>query len=148
MIFRSRYSIGKLNKTSKQSVGARFQHRKQKFNRLKHFFKNVFLFFFGLGLLGSLIVGFVVWNISKTLPDVEAISTYIPSETTKIYSDDGVVLAELHKEENRVLIPIEQISPILKETIVAIEDSRFYKHKGFDFLRLTNYISLLHTPDF
>ncbi len=44
-----------------------------------------------------------------------------------------MVLAELHKEENRVLIPIERISPILTKTIVIVEDSRFYKHNGLDF---------------
>ena len=86
-----------------------------------------------MGAVCACVLFLVIYNITKTLPDVEAISTYIPAETTKIYSEDGIVLAELHKEENRVLIPIERISPILTKTIVAIEDNRFYKHNGLDF---------------
>tara|TARA_B100000427_G_scaffold179704_1_gene149464 strand:- start:1580 stop:3727 length:2148 start_codon:yes stop_codon:yes gene_type:complete len=133
VIFRSRYSIGKVSKVSKKSVGARFQSKKRKLDKVKSIFKKVTLISISLGAIGAIALSIVIYNIAKTLPDVEAISTYIPAETTKIYSEDGIVLAELHKEENRVLIPIERISPILTKTIVAIEDSRFYKHNGLDF---------------
>ncbi len=134
MIFRSRYSIGKVSKVSKKSVGARFQSRKRKLDKTKNIAQKIFVFAVALGAVCTLILSLVIYNITKTLPDVEAISTYIPAETTKIYSEDGVVLAELHKEENRVLIPIERISPTLTKTIVAIEDSRFYRHNGLDFI--------------
>tara|TARA_B100000427_G_scaffold120140_1_gene100074 strand:+ start:5254 stop:7401 length:2148 start_codon:yes stop_codon:yes gene_type:complete len=134
VIFRSRYSIGKVSKVSKKSVGARFQSRKRKLDKTKNIAQKIFVFAVALGAVCTLILSLVIYNITKTLPDVEAISTYIPAETTKIYSEDGVVLAELHKEENRVLIPIERISPTLTKTIVAIEDSRFYRHNGLDFI--------------
>lgn len=134
MIFRSRYSIGKVSKVSKKSVGARFQSRKRKIEKTKSVIQKIFLFSLALGAVCACALFLVIYNITKTLPNVEAISTYIPAETTKIYSEDGVVLAELHKEENRVLIPIERISPILTKTIVAIEDNRFYRHNGLDFI--------------
>ncbi len=134
MIFRSRYSIGRLNKASKKSIGARFHSRKKQQKKLNYLLRNIFLFFTGFSFLVFLFIGIVIWNISRDLPDVEAISTYIPAETTKIYSEDGIVLAELHKEENRVLVPIENISPIFKKTVVSIEDARFYRHNGIDLL--------------
>lgn len=84
-------------------------------------------------IFAGLLIGLFILIISKDLPDVESISTYIPAETTKIYSEEKVVLAELHLEENRVLIPIERISPILQQTVIAIEDGNFYKHHGLDF---------------
>ena len=105
MIFRSRYSIGKLSKVSTQSMGARYQVRRNRNKKFLAIGKTLFLFCFSLGIIGSIVLGIIIWNMSKTLPDVEAISTYIPAETTKIYSEDGVVLAQLHLEENRVLIP-------------------------------------------
>ncbi len=134
MIFRSRYSIGKLTSASKKSIGARFHSRKKQRKKLNTFIRSVILFFAGISVLGLIAVSFIVWNISRDLPDVESISTYIPAETTKIYSEDGIVLAELHKEENRVLVPIENIAPVFKQTVVSIEDARFYKHNGIDVI--------------
>lgn len=131
LIFRSRYSIGKVSQ--KKSIGARYQSRKKLNKSFFTLVRSLLILGVGLGLIGATVVSVVVWNISKTLPDVEAIATYIPAETTKIYSEDGAILAELHLEENRVLIPIERISPILQKTVVTIEDSNFYKHSGLDF---------------
>ena len=44
-----------------------------------------------------------------------------------------MILAELHLEENRVLIPIERISEQIQKSVVAMEDSNFYEHHGLDF---------------
>ena len=81
---------------------------------------------------GVVIVFAVCYFYSKQLPDIDSISTYIPAETTKIYSADGVIIAELHQEENRIRIPIDQISDVLKETVIAMEDTDFYKHNGIN----------------
>jgi penicillin-binding protein 1A len=42
------------------------------------------------------------------------------------------VLAILRGDESRVLVPSDQIAPIMKQAIVAVEDKRFYEHKGVD----------------
>lgn len=134
MIFRSRYSIGKVAQISKKkSVGARYQQHKKNSQRFFSILKNIFFFFCALFVLGVIVFSVIVFNISKKLPDIDEISTYIPAETTKIYSTDNVVLAELHREENRELIPIELISDVLKTAVVSVEDSNFYSHKGIDF---------------
>jgi len=44
---------------------------------------------------------------------------------------DGTPIAELYFE-NRVEVPLEQISPNLQNATIAIEDSRFYEHNGVD----------------
>ncbi|MCX5725887.1 MAG: PBP1A family penicillin-binding protein, partial [Candidatus Saganbacteria bacterium] len=74
--------------------------------------------------------GFMVQMI-LLLPDVSTISTYMPAETTEIYSADGVLLAKLHLEENRTVVPLYEISPILEKAIIAMEDVDFYEHHGF-----------------
>lgn len=71
-------------------------------------------------------------QILTQLPNVETISIFSPSETTEIYAADGTVLAKLHREENRYVVPLEKISPILQKAVIAIEDERFFKHKGVD----------------
>ena len=90
------------------------------------------LVFFGMvGLVvGGVLFATLIWAVSRTLPDVDSISTYIPKERTTIYSEEKIILGELHQEENRVIIPLEQISPILRKAVVALEDTEFYEHHG------------------
>ena len=92
----------------------------------------LFKFSLIIGGFGLFIAFFVSLIYSRNLPDVDTISTYIPAETTKIYSSDGVILAELHQEENRIRIPIEYISQTLQDTVIAMEDTDFYKHNGIN----------------
>jgi penicillin-binding protein 1A len=50
-----------------------------------------------------------------------------------IYADDGrTILATLRGSESRILVRNDQISPLLQQAIVAVEDKRFYQHKGVD----------------
>ena len=54
-----------------------------------------------------------------------------PSQSTKILAADGSVIANLYAE-NRTRVPLDQISPYMKDAVIAIEDSRFYEHGGVD----------------
>ncbi len=42
------------------------------------------------------------------------------------------MLAVLRGSQARVVVPSEDISPLVKQAIVAIEDKRFYEHRGVD----------------
>ena len=63
----------------------------------------------------------------------------IPSQLTKpplpqqtvMLAADGSRLATLYYQD-RIEVGIDEISPVMKDAIVAIEDSRFYSHRGFD----------------
>ena len=48
-----------------------------------------------------------------------------------VLASDGSVIARLFFQ-NRVEVPLARISPRMQEAIVAIEDSRFYDHRGID----------------
>jgi penicillin-binding protein 1A len=52
-------------------------------------------------------------------------------------STEKRVLAILRGDESRVLVPSEDIAPIMKQAIVAIEDKRFYEHNGVDARGIT-----------
>jgi len=54
-----------------------------------------------------------------------------PSQSTKVLSADGKLIATFFAE-NRVKVGLEQMSPYIRDAIVAIEDSRFYEHSGVD----------------
>jgi penicillin-binding protein 1A len=50
-----------------------------------------------------------------------------------IYANDNhTILATLRGSESRILVDTNQISPIMQQAIVAIEDKRFYEHNGVD----------------
>ncbi len=129
MIFRSKRAIGKI---SRSSSSKRFGAQQTRLGGFKRFLMGCLkLGIIGAGV-GALLVGAVVIYFTRQLPDIESISTYIPAETTKIYSADGVILAELHQEENRIRIPIDDISKTLQKTVIAMEDTDFYKHNGIN----------------
>jgi membrane peptidoglycan carboxypeptidase len=50
---------------------------------------------------------------------------------TRIFAADGTRLATVF-EENRREVGLDNIAPVMQQAIVAIEDSRFYEHNGFD----------------
>ncbi|WP_427172548.1 transglycosylase domain-containing protein [Arthrobacter sp. 92] len=54
-----------------------------------------------------------------------------PSQSTKVMTSDGKQIATFYAE-NRVKVGLDQMSPYIKNAIVAIEDSRFYEHAGVD----------------
>ena len=54
-----------------------------------------------------------------------------PSQSTKVLSADGKLIATFYAE-NRVKVSLDQMSPYIKDAIVAVEDRRFYEHAGVD----------------
>ncbi|MEO7234799.1 MAG: transglycosylase domain-containing protein [Lapillicoccus sp.] len=53
------------------------------------------------------------------------------SQQSKILDAKGNVLATPH-DENRIIVPLDQVAPVMQKAQVAIEDSRFYEHGGVD----------------
>ena len=70
--------------------------------------------------------------VGSSLPDVTKLNEYDPSQTTKIFSRDGTLIATLF-DQNRTPVTINEIAPMMKEAIVAIEDRRFFEHEGVDY---------------
>lgn len=96
----------------------------------------IFMMYVKMALL--LLVAFVIvvvagafYSLNKNLPTGLDISQYSPTEATKVFSADGVILADVY-EENREIVPITDIPDDLRRATVAIEDSRFYNHIGVD----------------
>lgn len=82
---------------------------------------------------GILIFAFqAVASFFEDLPKLEDFSPTESALTSKIYAADGTLIATFHGEENRELVSYEQISRNLINAVIAIEDERFYQHKGFD----------------
>jgi penicillin-binding protein 1A len=50
-----------------------------------------------------------------------------------VYAANGSVLGSIPAEQNRQPVALDQISPLLAQATVAIEDRRFYSHRGVDY---------------
>ncbi len=67
------------------------------------------------------------------LPDISDLSDYRPKLPLRIYTSDGALIGEFG-EERRNLTPISDIPQVMKDAVLSIEDARFYKHGGVDYL--------------
>jgi penicillin-binding protein 1A len=96
-----------------------------------------------LRLFGLLLILFVLGSLSFTFGLVTSVASEIPSLDPArlqqrevdgyIYDRKGQrVLAVLRGKESRILVPSNKISDRMKLAIVAIEDKRFYEHRGVD----------------
>ncbi|WP_371499972.1 transglycosylase domain-containing protein [Kitasatospora sp. NBC_00374] len=53
------------------------------------------------------------------------------SQASTVYDAAGTVIATVY-ERDRTVVPSDQISPLVKSALVAIEDNRFYEHGAVD----------------
>jgi penicillin-binding protein 1A len=91
--------------------------------------------FMGLSLLAfvSWIFG-IMMAVASDLPQLENRAQFANAQNSIVYDINGEKLATLTNNRGRILIGSEDIAPIMKEATVAIEDQRFYEHRGVDFV--------------
>jgi len=91
--------------------------------------------FAGLGagvLVLLLLVGIALAVAYPNLPGVSALTDYRPKLPMRVISSDGVQMGEFG-EERRNLMPIGQMPQVMKDAVLAAEDTRFYQHGGVDY---------------
>ena len=57
-------------------------------------------------------------------------------QSSVLYDINGEQIDTLHYNENRKVVPIEEMPENLKNSFIAIEDKTFYQHHGFNFRRM------------
>src|ERR1051325_9223991 len=75
-------------------------------------------------------------NYSRAANEVASLATYRPSVVTRVYADDGQTVIGEFALEKRIPLKYEEIPPVMKNAILAIEDARFYDHVGIDPIRI------------
>ena len=99
-------------------------------NRLITFFKILIgLIIFLLVVAVGVGIGFVTANMNAK-PDIS--TDIVPPASSQIYDSAGNEIANIHAVENRMPVKIEQIPADLQNAFIAVEDNRFYEHKGVD----------------
>ncbi len=91
------------------------------------------VFLVGLGLAGMLLIVFALTVAYPNLPDLDSITSYKPKIPLRVFSADNVLLGEFG-EERRSVMQLKDIPEVMKKSLLAIEDDRFYEHGGVDYL--------------
>ncbi len=81
----------------------------------------------------------VYFALGMGLPSIEEMKQFHPLAGTKIYADDDVLIGEL-KAEKGIFVPIKNIPEHMINALIAVEDSRFWRHKGIDYIAIARAI--------
>lgn len=94
----------------------------------------VLLLAIAAGGLTGIVVAYEL-NYSQAAFEVASLATYRPSVITRIYADDGETVIGEFALERRVPLRHEEIPPLVRNAILAVEDVRFERHIGIDPIR-------------
>ena len=91
-----------------------------------------------VGLFCGLAIGTVL-GLTRDLPQIRSLESFVPSAVTRIYSSDKEVLAEFYLEK-RNPVTLETIPAHIKNALIATEDRQFYRHSGVSLKAVTRAI--------
>src|SRR5436190_14186257 len=83
-----------------------------------------------LGILSG-----VLFAYAGDLPQVSALDDYTPSTITRVLASNGQLIGEF-ATQRRVIVGYDDINPLLRQAIIATEDSEFDRHFGVNIWRI------------
>ena len=72
-----------------------------------------------------------LWYFSSGLPDYKKLESYEPPVSSRVYADNGTLIAE-YAIEKRLFIPYDSVPTIVINAFLSAEDKNFFKHPGID----------------
>lgn len=98
------------------------------------------LLLIGLALLLTGFITFLLFVfVALNIPSIKSLAAYQPKETTIIKDRYGKIIDRIYLE-NRVVVPLDTLPPLLPKAFIAAEDSRFYDHVGVDGISILRAI--------
>ncbi len=132
---KKKYYVPRRSKATHKRRGSKPRKRsfrKVEYNLSEKFIKLIVLAGIILFISGSLFGIIIFFWLSKDLPPPGRLIERQVAQSTKILDRTGeTILYEIHGEEKRTLVNLEDIPEHLKWATIVIEDKDFYKHKGF-----------------
>ena len=112
----------------------RSRRRRRRVNKLA-VLTLILIFFILLELLGGL-VGVIMLNRMKQGEPELVIDDFFSQESSHIYDRNGTLIADVGTQL-RENVSYDEISESVIDAFLAIEDSRYFEHDGFDLPRFT-----------
>ena len=72
--------------------------------------------------------------VTRDLPQIQSLESFEPGAATRILAEDGSLLAELFTEK-RLPLALDEIPREMQLAVIAVEDRRFHRHPGLDWIR-------------
>lgn len=117
------------------------KNKKKKSKKSGSFFMRFFKVSFFIGLFFLIFVIGVFAYYAKDLPNPQDVLEKPLDQSAKIYArDEETLLYEVFEEGKRTVVELDQISPHVKDAIIAIEDKDFYKHPGIDLKAMVRIV--------
>jgi penicillin-binding protein 1A len=105
------------------------------------------LILFVLGLVAGIgAIATAYWLVKPRLPDVATIRDIRLQVPLRVLSADGRLIA-VFGESRRTPVAIERVPEHVRQAFIAIEDARFYEHRGIDPVGIARAVWLLATTD-
>lgn len=108
--------------------------RRRRFMRT-FWFPAVLLLAIAAGGLTGIVAAYQL-NYSQAAAEVASLATYRASVVTRVYANDGTTVIGEFALEKRIPLKYDEIPPLMKNAILAIEDARFFDHIGIDPIRI------------
>ncbi|WP_168122678.1 PBP1A family penicillin-binding protein [Paenibacillus sp. HB172176] len=118
----------------KKKTKAKSKKKNKRFRGRRLFYTVFFTFVIGIvcGIIGYLLI---ILNGERLLE--ENGSKLVLGEASIIYDANGEEISRLSQGgENREIAEYSEIPEMLRQAVVATEDSRFYEHSGLDFFAI------------
>ena len=80
---------------------------------------------------GLLLIFSAFFYFSSGLPDYKKLSNYQPPISSRVYSQDGKLIAE-YALQKRLFVPYESIPEKVINSFLSAEDKNFFNHPGVD----------------
>jgi penicillin-binding protein 1A len=97
-------------------------------------------------LLIASITAYVFLVLAPDLPPLTAVTDYKPKIPLRIFTADNTLIGEFG-EEHRDFVKIQDMPPMMKQAVLAVEDARFYEHHGVDYIGMARAIVSTATGD-
>ena len=98
---------------------------------MKKIYSKVIKLLFSVFIIGVFLTFSAFWYFSHDLPDFKKLSNYEPSVLSRVYDDNGQLIAE-YSVEKRLFIPFDSIPDKVINSFLSAEDKNFFNHPGVD----------------
>ena len=81
-------------------------------------------------------IGAKIWKQLHDLPDITLVERYEPIEAIQLYDRNDHLICTVEGDEDRRVVPLNQISLQMQQAMLAAEDHHFYEHHGVNVLSI------------